>query len=477
MTAVWLRAVQLLRHRGTRLTASFRIQPIALCLLVLLATLPLLWISIATLPMGYLKYFHVAAALLFAACVISARWWRALDQIISRYTVIVLAIATYLIALVAADRYHGLSIAPEVRQLIYAAISLIVAAATLACLRDDRYDWRRPFGLALPIVLTSSLLALGLSAAAQDVDVVGTISRAFSEADPSVIEFELFLRVFGDQGLADAQVGTNLRHEVFAAILLSAFLTTYAWVGVPARSTPRLLGRLFLVVVTLVLLLLSLSRAIFLTVLITGLIGVPTALMRFRLSTRALIFLGFGFALLIAAALAGLYQLVWERIAASASYEARTTALYDALSLGVDAPLVGAGEYANSHNFVLEAFARGGLIAAAAALTAFGAILISVGAQSIRRIRGFEYSIPVPVIGLAVLVLVRMVTSGGGQIFLAEWVALGIYGAVVLNERQAASSEGFSTQPPLKADEARGAPSPLSRVADILRLPGRAKSP
>ena len=458
-----------LSHRRSPLSASAELRLIAVCFLVLLGTLPWIWITIASSPIGDLKYFHIAAALLLGACLVCARWWSALGEIVRRYVVVVLAFGIYLIALAAIDLYHGVSLAPEAKQLIYAVIGLTVGAATLAMIADDDYAWQRPFGFALPVVLASCLIALGLAAAVNDVDVAGTISRAFSEGDSSVIEFDLFQKLFEGQGLLAEQARANLRHEVFAAVFLAALVTTYAWSRAPARSTVHVLGRIVLVLAAAALLVLSLSRALWIAMLITVIVGVLASLARPRVSHRSAIVLTLGVAILIAASLTGVYELAWDRITNSKSYDSRTANLSHALTVGIDDPLTGTGSNAASHNLVLDAFARGGLVPAAAALTAFGAILFSVVAQSIGRIRGLEDSIPVPVIGLGVLVIVRMVTSGGGQINLAEWVALGIYGAVVLHERQRALREGSPLQPPVDAAQAGATPSPLGRVAQTLR--------
>jgi hypothetical protein len=465
-----------LSRKRAPLSVSWLLRIIALCFLLLLGTLPLIWIGLLGSPIGDLKYFHLAAALLLSVCVFSARWWWALGEIARRYVVVVLAVGIYLIALAAVDLYHGVSLAPEARQLVYAAIGLTAGAAALVMISDGDFAWRRSFGIALPIVVASCLVSFTISAAANNVPIARAFSTAFSEGDSSVIGFGLFQGLFGDQGLSTEHAGSNLRHEVFAAVLLAALVTTYAWSRAPARSTLHLVGRIVVVVTAAALLVLSLSRALWLAVLLTVIIGALTHLARPPESRRLVMLFVLGAAVLITGTFIGLDQLIWDRLGSSGSYGVRATNLSDALTVGIDDPLTGSGSNAEAHNLVLDAFARGGLIPAAAALTVFAAVLISVAAQSIRRIRADEHSVPIPVIGLAVLVIVRMATSGGGQIYLAEWVALGIYGALLMRERQGAPTERPHRQLPVGAGEERAAPSPLGRVAQLLRVSARASS-
>ncbi len=448
-----------LPRKGGSPSAPSRVGPIALGLVVLLGALPLIWITLVETPIGDLKYAHIAGVVLLGACVMSARWWTALGAITAHYFVVVLATAAYLIALTAVDLYHAVTVAPELRQLLYAGTGLVVAAVILVILRDDEYGWRRRLGSALPVVLAVFLVAFGLSAIENNVDVIGTLSQSVSTADPSILEFRVFRPIFEGQGLAAEQVRANLRHEVFAAILLATLLAVYAWRGPPPRFTGPTVGQLVLLATAAVLIVLSLSRAIQLAVVITMLTGALAVAVRSRLSKKLAPFLILGLVLVIAAFFTGVYGLIWERIApgpasSDASYITRVLGVGSAISAGLDAPFTGSDQrFADSHNFVLESFARGGFVPAAAAMTVFGAVLISVVTQSIRRISGFASAIPVPAIGLGVLVIVRMLTSGGGQLNLAEWIALGIYGAVVLHYQQVSRRKSESTHRVFPADE------------------------
>jgi hypothetical protein len=432
----------------------------------LLCSLAVEWVSLGRFAGGTLKVFHVGAGLFVVACALhrgvrsgvrpflrSARWlygpWLLFLFIVG------------LFGLVHANPYFP---RPELlRQAGYGLTSIAVGAyfATGAAL-----DHRRVLRWAAAAVSATVVLGLGYSAAKGGTNPLTLLADALRAGDPDVLS-RLFRVAFRSQGLEEANV--NLRHKVFAAVLIGCYvaLATGAAQGREGRRrlSPALgasiTGAGALVVV-------SLSRSLALALGLCLAIVAVRMVLRGRARPRHAALLGLSLAVIVVAFASPVGGLLESRfVEETGSYASRADAAADSVALLSSTALTGAGAEAverSPHNLLLDAWLSGGVLAFALAAT-WALAFVRIWAREARRyvLSQAGWVLPVShvaVIGLGLLPLVRLFTAGQGW-HLTEWVAVGIVAGLVCADRVSRSRP--ATPAP---DRRQGAPQ-------ALRWPGR----
>ncbi|HEV2121452.1 MAG TPA: hypothetical protein VGW38_01590, partial [Chloroflexota bacterium] len=371
------------------------------------ASLPLQWQVVAVTPLGVVRWFHLTGLLMCLA--LSSRNHRdARRRLVRRIRLLAAASVLYSTALVAFSWYNGSAPAEPLQQVFYAITGLFVGVFFV---RDQ--DWATVRYVA-PAALVTYLVAFWHSATAAGVDVVGTIRTALVNVNPEAIHFALFRATFGG---TEAGGRANVRHEIYAALLVAAYVSVYANHRTPGKGPARAFtfGSVGLIILLVAL---SLSRAVILAALFVGALGGLRRFLRGRTTAKQAALTAAAMVLLPLAVLSSIPQLMWSRfVTDTASYEGRSSATAAAVEDVMAHPLVGSGDPGiSSHNFLLDAAARGGIVTALFALAVFALISWALVKASLRYLQ--SSSVPLPAIGAAALAVVRMLTAGGGTLHL-----------------------------------------------------------
>jgi hypothetical protein len=290
--------------------------------------------------------------------------------------------------------------------------------------------------------------ALTLSMVANGINPISVIQQTIASADPEILQKELFRSSFVGYGYESDTVRGNIRHEVFGAVLAAMYVSAWAEGLKPGSGTGRAVRRVALVVCTL-LLLSSMSRAIVIAAAIWPLLGLWRSARRYAVTRRQMTLAIGSIVGLTVMIVSGLGQVIWVRFTEdTGSYEARG-GLYDRSfeqirlnfwTGGVET----AGE--SSHNFVVDAWLRGGVFVA---LLAAG-ILLVLCLSWLRAVVQLPYDPAwmLPVAAAFALPIDRMLTAGGGLIPPAGWVTLAfIAGAYVYRREHPGDDDDVDESP------------------------------
>jgi hypothetical protein len=303
--------------------------------------------------------------------------------------------------------------------------------------------------LAWAGTLTVGVLVVGMvyAFASQGVNAIAVFREALVQGDPDVVSRGLLRTAFRSEDLAE--VGANLRHKVFLAVLVGVFLGL-ACLGAVARR--RRAARAVILASSafgFVVVLLSLSRSAIVCLAIPLLLVALRLLVQRRARVGHLLIVGAAAVVVAILAVSPVADLLISRFSSTNSYDARIQGTIgdeflaefrDAALIGIDAPLAPLG----THNLVLDAWLAGGAIAGACALV----MCISLGLAWGRCLRSYltggrGWQLPVNqlwMLGIGAIPLVRAVTAAN-QFHLVEWTAVGVFLAVLTaNEREARPS-------------------------------------
>lgn len=414
-----------------------RARQAALGILALAGTLPLQWQVLATTPLGVVRWFHLGALLLIVLARpygLVLRGMRTAAKPCGLALVLVTLVGT-----VTAAAYSQ-PWADYLQQLLYAVVGLCVAAALMMAMA--RRAGRLVLVFTGVVATTSFLVVFMVSSQSLGLSPVDALRASLIDGSPDQLNI-LFRSVFATGGVDEARI--NVRHEVFAALMVSLYIT---WCASRWESFYRSALLLPLTLVTGLLVSISLSRAILLAAVLIIVVAATRIIIRARMGFRSAIVV----VVLLTVSpfvVMPIYRLVERRVFSdTGSYEARL-ATFDLNGIDLlGRLLIGGGDVAEStHTMIGDAALRSGFIGGLAAAVLVGIFLRHTMRALVRFLRDGR-PLDLAGFGAGALVLVRAFTIGGGLLHQVEWVAFALVLAVeVWSKDRTSVTEG----PPSRA--------------------------
>jgi hypothetical protein len=409
--------------------------------------LPLQWYYVATTPLGVGR-LHQLAILGFAAVYFVTYKPRTVLPLRRELGVFLLANIVMLTAWTATELYHGELPTGPIQEFMYLAVYLAIGGYLLRiAVYEDRggVELMRWTALAASVTV---LVALSFSMAKNGANPAQVFSQTVSSGDPEVFQKELFRTAFNGYGLDEATVRGNIRHEVFGAVLVAMYVSSWAVRFRPLVTRAQRTAYTASMVLSTILLVMSLSRSVMIAAFIWPMIILYRSARTLTLTGRQIVaaYAAIGGVALLAASGFGL--VLYNRFTEdTTSYTARESLYSTAFSEIPSHFLTGGVDTlgASSHNYVLDALLRGGIFVAIPAAAVFLSVLLTWLVLLARLHRLPDWLVPVA--AAFALPLVRLSTSGGGLINPVEWVGLGfITGALasyrILEARRVSAESG-----------------------------------
>lgn len=426
----------------------------AAALLAFLVVLPLEWTAVVGAAGGFIKPFHLAAAVLVVVCVARWRPARLVGPVWHRHVGVFGAYAVVLAIAGAATVARADPVVPldlVLRQMAYAAATIVMTGCVALVAGTAAQRWLAFSGVTATAVL---LVGFAVALAKQSINPLTLLTDALARADPDVISYQLLRTVFRTD--ADlTEVAANLRHKVFVGLLVAVYLGLACSAMINRRQ--RLLRAVLAAGAALgfLLVLVSLSRSTILCMAVPPVLFLLRLLLRNRARPGQVAGVVVAIAAALAAAVSPLGDLLTARFADTASYTARLTAagpsfvdqLAHSALLGTDGASVGT----TPHNAILNAWLAGGVLAAVAATVMLVAFLV-VWLRELRRYLtdGPGWVLQVGqlwVLAIGATFLVRSFSSGN-QFHMVDLTAMGLFlGLTFANERAARATSGPGLQP------------------------------
>jgi len=419
------------------------VRRLAILVVFMLALLPLRWFTLLSTPLGTL-FLHEVGLLLFSMlAVVTLRPQMknvALESTAFLTSVMVAGFAVW----AAASLYNSVSLASELKQCFYLGSFVLVVAAFVCFAESKDQSAMRVLRWAGVVTTCMLLAALELALTINHVNALHVLASAATSGDPSVIEAQLFRPAFAGFGISDAEAVSQLRHEVFAGLLVSLLIASWAQQRIPFnRRSARWLSQSAVVVASL-LIVLSLSRSVQIAALSWPLLAGLRVVMLGRVTRRQLVTLALSALVVVGVTASGFVGVIVQRITQdSSSYSERGAKLGAAIDTIGQYPWTG-GHYEDaisSHNFVIDAWLRGGVVMAACML----AVLLFVVWRLAANVSVLAHAPAwlVPATAAFALPLVRMFTIGAGLMTPPEWVCLAFASAATaVYARQVATGGG-----------------------------------
>jgi hypothetical protein len=391
-------------------------------MLLLAVASPLQWFKVA----GPLR-LHIVVMLAFAVLVLLTHRARAFAPVLRVALPFVIANGVLCLVWMATNGYNGLGFRQPLQQLSYLAVFVAVATVVYRGVALNNRRFIELMRWAALITGVSLVVALSFSMITNGVNPGPVFAKTISNADPEILQKELFKTAFTGFGYDEDAVRGNIRHEVFGAVLVAMCLSAACVSLRPlASQAARVLYR-FSIGLGALLIVLSMSRSVMIAAAVWPLLGALRPLLSGRLSPRVvgggLLTIGLGTGL----AVTGVVNVIWIRFTQdTSSYQARDNLLAIAYRNIVTHMLTGGVTTASesSHNFVIDSWLRSGIFGAAAALVAAVLVVGLLAGLAFNLHR--EPAWMLPVTAMLALPVVRMFTAGGGLIPPIQWVALGI---------------------------------------------------
>lgn len=385
------------------------------------SALPLQWFVLISSGTNELR-LHQIALYGFTFCV--AMYW-GVGKVAQRLHVFIAANLYMLITLATMNLYNGDSLSQAILQFTY--LALFAATAAYFYRARSASDFRLVDGLRWTALSASLVLivALGISMISNGVNPVSVMEQAIAAGDPNILQKELFKGSFSGFGYDAEAARANMRHEVFGGLLATMYISSWATARRPLTESAQRIVYRSAMVVAILMLLVSLSRSVLTAAALWPVISFYRALVTRRVSPRqqlAAIFGVLGTAVLF---ITGFLDIIWIRFTEdTSSYDTRTTLLSDAVSNiaanfwtgGVDV------QRSSSHNFVLDAWLRGGIFVGVPAILVFVLICL-LWLRLLLQVRTLPAEL-MPLVVAVALPAVRLVTQGGGLMQPVEWVTL-----------------------------------------------------
>jgi hypothetical protein len=393
---------------------------------VLFAVLPLQWVMVP-LPLVGAEPLHVVGLLALSGVVLSGASGDAASVPRRGAAFLTAAFGGLLAVSGAASYFHAEPLRPVLNQLLLLMVFVAMASAW-------RQGWADPDGAlvstarwAALVCSVSLVVGLGYSMAANGVDPVTVMARTISSADPHVLEREMFRNGIAGFGTDAADLQSNIRHEIFGAVLV-ALATSAAAVRLhPLGSRAAMAAYRASTWLSVALITVSLSRSVMLALGAWALVSFVRAARRGTLSNGHLAAVTGCVAGAVVVWSSGFAGVLVARFATDTdSYASRDSLLHRATddiaahvwTGGVDT--VGR----SAHNLVLDSWLRSGVAGGVLAACVVACIVL----LWLELVLGLhrEPSWLVPVAAMMAFPVVRLFTAGGGWIPPVAWLALGI---------------------------------------------------
>jgi hypothetical protein len=408
--------------------------------LVVLACLPLQWFAVGQTPLGLMRVHQVVMLLGAALLMVS---WRpeAYFPVLVTARVFV-GLSVLMLALWSAtSMFNGVVPRIPVQVSIYLVVFVVMGTYFYRALTGEvpgALGALRWSATAAGVVLVA---ALSLSMMKNGVNPIATLQTTIAQANPEILQKELFRSSFVGYGYDSDTVRGNIRHEVFGGVLLAMYVAavaeTYTSDGAPAAGRWRWVRR-WGFALCVVLLLLSMSRAVLIAAAVWPLLALLRSIRMKSLSRRYLVVFLTSAVTVTLLAVTGLGVVILNRFTSdTASYEGRT-GLYERAFNNIEGSFLTGGidtTDASSHNFVIDAQLRGGIMVAACA----AAILLVLLLAWFKSILQLPHEPPwmLAVTAAFALPLDRMLTAGGGLIPPVGWLSLALVaGAFTMRRRE-----------------------------------------
>ena len=423
-----------------------------LALPLLFAVLPAQWFMVPVPGLGPQRA-HIVAIGLFTVAVLLLHRVRIHLAVVNRAWPFVAASVCLVAIWSAANLYHGMSLRQPFQEAVQLGAFVAVAVLVYRGARDPDTGILQAARWVALVCCASLLVALSYSLAANGVNPAAVFSQTLAQADPGILQRELFRSAFMNFGFEDEAVRGNIRHEVFGAVLAAMVLSAAAERRYPLQpGVARTLHR-FSLALAATLLIVSLSRSVLLGAMAWPVLALVASMQRQKIGGRQLTALVVVVGAGAIAWASGFLSVLWVRFTQdTGSYDARGALMDTALANIQEHWLIGGIDVAgaSAHNFVIDMWQRAGVFAALSAL-AVVVVLIGLWISLVARLgSGPAWLLPVTA-GLA-LPIVRLFTAGGGVIPPVQWVALGVvagfltYGAWAVRQQPAPSLSGSSRQ-------------------------------
>jgi len=385
-----------------------------------LCALPLQWFVLFDAPIGTIRASQAAYMSFGAVCllVMPIQGWL---NVLSRHFWLWFSFLAGWSIWVVALLYHGGPLSFPVQQFVYVAAAIGVASFFRAATQST--SALRILAWSAPLTVSVLITAFGVSFQRNQVVPSVAILQALTTGDDGAINTQVWAPAFSGFGFSAAESVSQMRHEVFAGLLLAMIIGSWAHHLTPEQyPLARHLHRLSLIAGG-TLLLLSLSRSIQLAAVLWA----ALALFRAALSAgnaRYLLLPAGVAATGLALTWSGVGDILVSRATDGQSYGSRLALLRDALTEFRDRVVLG-GRFdsdQSTHTMVLDAWLRGGVLMAFfwTVLLVTYAICLANLVSSIAT----SHSSVVPLAASFILPLVRMFTIGAGLMNPPEWMAM-----------------------------------------------------
>ena len=419
-----------------------------------LVALPIQWVLVP-LPVLGAQRLSIAAALIVSGVAVLRCPRSVFRSFLALTWPFAVGMGALTLVWMATDVLHATDTRVAFNHGVQLGIFVCFGTAVALCCRSPRaLSVLRWAGLVCNVVL---LAALSSSMLANGVDPLETIGTTVTTGDPAVLQTELFRNGLVGFGFAPEDLLSNVRHEIVAGVLVAALLAEVAVRMRPFRSRAAHALTHVSLVLSVVIIVLSLSRSVTIALLVWPLLALWRAWQRQRLAAGQV---AAGVVAVIAVAVSvavGFASLVVSKFADdTTSYDKRGGLIEDALRNLVDRPFLGGVDTAgaSSHNFLLDSWLRSGLVGALLAL-AVTTVLVLLWCSIVLRLHE-EPSWMVPVAVCLALALIRLFTAGGGALPPVEWVAMAVVGGVMTHRAHLGGASTTATEATAGARQTAG---------------------
>ena len=391
--------------------------------LVVFAALPLQWFVLGNTPLGLMRV-HQAVLLLAALIILLARPLRTNVAVIQVALPFIALNVLMLVVWSGIDLYNGQLPRTPLQEMLYLGVFIVFGTYLARAASGAEPGALHQLRWAAAAAGGMLILALSVSMLSNGVNPLAVLQQTIAAANPEILQKELFRSSFVGYGYDADSVRGNIRHEVFGAVLAAMYVSVWAEGLAPSAGVARNIRRVALVVCA-GLLLISMSRAILVAAAVWPLLGLLRSARTYSVTRRQLTLVSAAFFGLVVLLVSGVGRVLWIRFTQDTqSYQSRG-GLYsqavDAIRLNFwTGGVPTAGE--SSHNFVVDAWLRGGVLVALAAAGILLVLLVSWVSVVVKL--PFEPEWMLVVAAAFALPIDRMLTSGGGLIPPVSWVTL-----------------------------------------------------